>query len=137
MSARLGLGNVALASGDLAQAHAASLQFAASADTRADPNLRALARELAVRVALGEDDSPAAEEHARSALAIVDERGVPTVAWRVHATACDVYRRKEERLAPRPIAPRPKATFGPWPAPSGPTSRFVDPSWTLRPCAGS
>jgi DNA-binding winged helix-turn-helix (wHTH) protein/tetratricopeptide (TPR) repeat protein len=97
MSARLGLGNVALASGDLAQARAASLRFAASADTTADPNLRALARELAARVALAEDDTPAAEEHARSALAIVDERAVPTVAWRVHATAYDVYRRKEER----------------------------------------
>src|SRR5262249_57228596 len=93
MGARLGLGSVALASGDLAEARAASLRSAASADTTADPNLRALARELAVRVALAEDDIRAAEEGLEAALAIVDAHAIPTVAWRVHATAHDVYRR--------------------------------------------
>src|SRR5262245_49955900 len=77
--AQLGIGSVALA-------------LAASADATANPNLRALVRELAVRVALADNDPDAAEDQVEAALAIVDEHAVPTVAWRLHASAHDVFR---------------------------------------------
>ena len=58
----------------------------------ADPELHALAWEMKARVAMDEKDWDSARQSIESALAVLERFEVPLVAWRVHATAWDLYR---------------------------------------------
>jgi len=92
MQAQLGLGSAWLASGHLLNARAEANRFLESALSTADPNLQALAWDLAARVAMAERDWAAGERDIEQALAILDRFQIPTVAWRIHATAREMYR---------------------------------------------
>src|SRR5262249_46245814 len=70
----------------------------------ADPELRALAWEMKARVAMEEKDRESAGQSIEGALAVLERFEVPLVAWRMHATAWDLYRaddqsRSEQHLA--------------------------------------
>jgi tetratricopeptide (TPR) repeat protein len=91
MTARLGLSNVWLASGDLAKARIEADAFLESALSTADPHVQALAWEMKTRIAIAEQAWDAAAEHLRAALSIVESFEVPVAAWQVHATAWDLY----------------------------------------------
>jgi DNA-binding winged helix-turn-helix (wHTH) protein/tetratricopeptide (TPR) repeat protein len=93
MNARLGLCEVWLASRKRKQARAEAdglLEAAASTD---DPNLQALARDARARVAIAGNDWESAEVDVQAALALPQRFEIPTTAWRVHATAAELYRR--------------------------------------------
>jgi tetratricopeptide (TPR) repeat protein len=92
MQAQLGLGSVWLASGHLLNARTEANRFLESALSTADPNLQALAWDLEARVAIAERDWAVGERDIEKALAILDRFQIPTVAWRIHATAREMYR---------------------------------------------
>jgi DNA-binding winged helix-turn-helix (wHTH) protein/tetratricopeptide (TPR) repeat protein len=92
MQAQLGLCNVWLASGNLGNARGEADRFLESALSTADPNLQALAWEVNARVAIVEKDWTSAEEYVQKGLAILAKFEIPMAAWRVHATAWDLYR---------------------------------------------
>jgi len=58
--------------------------------------LHALAWEMKTRVAIAEKDWDAAEQYIQRALAILEKFEAPLAAWRVHATAWDLYGSKSE-----------------------------------------
>jgi DNA-binding winged helix-turn-helix (wHTH) protein len=89
--AQLGLGSAWLASGHLLNARAEADRSLESALSTADPNLQALAWDLNARVAIAEMDWAAGERNIKEALAILDRFQIPTVAWRIHATARELY----------------------------------------------
>jgi tetratricopeptide (TPR) repeat protein len=93
MSARLGLTNVWLASGRRGDARRDADGFLEAALSTDDPNLHALAWEVQARVATAEEDGKSAEDAIQKALDVLRTFEIPTVAWRVHATCSDVYRR--------------------------------------------
>jgi tetratricopeptide (TPR) repeat protein len=92
MQAQLGLGNAWLGSGHLLNARGEANRFLESALSTADPNLQALAWNLVARVAMAEKDWAGGERNIEKALAISEKFQIPTVAWRLHGTARDVYR---------------------------------------------
>jgi len=87
----LGLSNVWLESGDLIKARTEAEVFLKSALSTANPYLRALAWEMKSRIAMAEQDLRRAQEYVEQALAVLGGFEIPLAAWRVHATACDVY----------------------------------------------
>jgi len=91
MMAQLGLSNVWLESGDLIKARTEAEVFLKSALSTANPYLRALAWEVKSRIAMAEQDLRRAQEYVEQALAVLGGFEIPLAAWRVHATACDVY----------------------------------------------
>jgi DNA-binding winged helix-turn-helix (wHTH) protein/tetratricopeptide (TPR) repeat protein len=100
MTARLGLSQVWLAAGDLAKALSDAEAFLESALSTADPHLQALAWETKSRVASAEGDWSAAREHIERALAVLEHVQLPVTAWRVRATAWDVYSHtKHDKIA--------------------------------------
>jgi DNA-binding winged helix-turn-helix (wHTH) protein/tetratricopeptide (TPR) repeat protein len=99
MNAQLGLSNVWLASGRLRQARLEADRFLQSALSTAEPNLQALAWEVAARVAMAEKDWKGAEENIEKGLAVLREFEIPTTAWRVHATRSDLYRQTKNASA--------------------------------------
>jgi DNA-binding winged helix-turn-helix (wHTH) protein/tetratricopeptide (TPR) repeat protein len=102
LQAQLGLGNAWLASGHLMNARAEASRFLESALSTADPNLQALAWDLAARVAMAEENWAAGEKDIEEALTILDRFQVPTVAWRIHTTAREMSRHaKKNREAER------------------------------------
>jgi tetratricopeptide (TPR) repeat protein len=92
MNAQLGLSNTWLASGNLRNARAEADRFRESALSTAEPNLQALAWEVAARVAMAEKDWSGAEANIEKGLEILKRFEIPTTAWRVHATRSDLYR---------------------------------------------
>jgi len=92
MQAQLGLANSWLGSGNLSKARVEANRFLENALSTADPNLQALAWDLAARVAMAENDWPMGVGNIEKALAILDKFQIPTVAWRIHATAGEMYR---------------------------------------------
>ena len=90
MTARHGLADAWLIRGSPAEArrHAGVLLEAALAS--ADPHSHAFAWELQARVAAAGQDRQAAEGAIRQALDVLEAHDVPTMAWRVHATAWEV-----------------------------------------------
>jgi hypothetical protein len=96
MSARLGLANVWLASRRLRDARTEADDFLDAASSTDDPNLQALAWEVQARVAMAEEDGKSAEDDLRNALDVLARFDIPTVAWRVHATCADLYRRAQD-----------------------------------------
>jgi tetratricopeptide (TPR) repeat protein len=99
MNAQLGLCNVCLTSGRHSEARREADAFLEAALATDDPNLQALAWEAQARVAVAEEDWRSAHADIRKALAVVEGFEIPTVAWRIHATGSELYRRAKERKA--------------------------------------
>jgi DNA-binding winged helix-turn-helix (wHTH) protein/tetratricopeptide (TPR) repeat protein len=99
MHAELGLSNVWLASGNLRKARVAAGRFLQSALSTAEPNLHALAWDLDARVSMAERDWMGAEEKVEKGLAVLQKFGIPTTAWRVHATRSDLFRQAKNAAA--------------------------------------
>jgi tetratricopeptide (TPR) repeat protein len=91
MHAWLGSSDAHLQAGDVANARLQVDDFLQSALSTAEPNLQALGWETKARVALAEQDSASARACIENALTIVDKFEIPVSAWRVHATAWDLY----------------------------------------------
>ncbi len=99
MNAQLGLSNTWLASGNLRNARAEADRFRESALSTAEPNLQALAWEVAARVAMAEKDWNGAENSIAKGMEILERFEIPTTAWRVHATRSDLYRHAKNDTA--------------------------------------
>ena len=100
MMAQLGLSEVWLESGDLAKARAEAEVFLESALSTAHPYLQALGWQMKSRIAIVEEEWNHAQQYIEQALAIVNEFEIPVAAWRVHATAWDLYlHAKDDSLA--------------------------------------
>jgi len=94
-----------LAKGDLAQARPQAERSLAIALASAEHMWQALAWELNVRVAMAGLDVPRARDCIAKALSAMEGFEVPLAAWRVHATASDLYRNAGDRdLAERHLA---------------------------------
>jgi DNA-binding winged helix-turn-helix (wHTH) protein/tetratricopeptide (TPR) repeat protein len=92
MQAQLGLANVWLASGNLNNARAQAGRVLESALLTADPNLQTLAWEVNARVTIALKNWKDAEECVQKGLSILARFEIPTAAWRIHGTACDLCR---------------------------------------------
>ena len=86
-----------LAKGDLAQARAQAERFLAITLATAEHTWQALAWEVKARVAMAELDLTRAQDCIVSGLSSMEGFEVPLAAWRVHATAAELYRRTESR----------------------------------------
>jgi tetratricopeptide (TPR) repeat protein len=87
MIAEFGLVGAYLDLDDLEQASAASEQFLEDALTTEDPALRAPAWDAMARVAMRKDDLPRASECIEQAFASIQNHDLPSVSWRLHASA--------------------------------------------------
>jgi len=96
MAAQLGSSRVWLKAGNVTNARREAEGLLASALSTADPELHALAWEMKSRVAMAEKDGDGAEQYLQRALAILENSEAPLAAWRVHATAWDLYGSKSE-----------------------------------------
>jgi DNA-binding winged helix-turn-helix (wHTH) protein/tetratricopeptide (TPR) repeat protein len=92
MRAELGATEVRLSAGHLVDARREADVFQKSAQSTAEPNLRALAWEVNARVAIAEKDFKSARQFVDHALTIVNGFDIPATAWRVHATAWELCR---------------------------------------------
>jgi len=81
-----------LAKGDLAQARVQAERSLAIALASAEHMWQALAWEANARVAVAELDVPRARDCIAKALSAMKGFEVPLAAWRVHATASELYR---------------------------------------------
>jgi hypothetical protein len=72
---------------------------AQSALSTAEPNLQALAWDIAARVAMAEEDWKAAEEHSGKGLAVLQKFAIPATAWMLHATRSSLYRHVKNHTA--------------------------------------
>ena len=86
-----------LAKGDLAQGRPQAESFLATALATAERTWQALAWEVNARVALAELDAPRAQECIAKGLSTMEGFEVPLAAWRVHATAFELFRRAGDR----------------------------------------
>jgi tetratricopeptide (TPR) repeat protein len=94
-----------LAKGDLAQARTHAESFLKTALATAEHTWQALAWEVNARVALAELDLTRAQDCIAKGLSAMEGFEVPLAAWRVHATAAELYRRMKSReLAERQLA---------------------------------
>lgn len=98
MTAQMEIANAWLLSGNPSKANAAANVFFESALSTGDPLLHALAWEVKARVAMAENDLPAAREHIHRALAIVHDFEV-IVAWQIYATAWQISLRTDNHDA--------------------------------------
>jgi tetratricopeptide (TPR) repeat protein len=92
MHAQLGVANVWLASGNLRNARAEAGCLLESVLLTADPNLQTLAWDVNARVAIAERDWQGAEQCVQKGLSTLARFEIPSAAWRLHATAWDLYR---------------------------------------------
>jgi DNA-binding winged helix-turn-helix (wHTH) protein/tetratricopeptide (TPR) repeat protein len=92
MRAQLGAVDAFLEGGEIENARREADSFMDAALSTGEPNLHAFAWEARARVAIAEDDRERALQCMESALEVLDRYDIPVVAWRVHATAWDVYR---------------------------------------------
>jgi hypothetical protein len=99
MQAQLGIANAWLAAANLTRARHEVDRFLESALSTADPNLQALAWDLDTRMAMAEKGRKRAEDSLEKGLAILEEFEIPVTAWRVHATAYDLYRQTKKHSA--------------------------------------
>ena len=95
---QLGMIEVRLHAGDIANARLEADSVLASALRAADSNIRALAWEIKSRVARAERDLVSAHACLDSALAMVDKVDIPVAAWQVHRTAWDLYTDEGNRV---------------------------------------
>ncbi len=87
MISEFGLVGAYIRRNDLKTARAAADRFLADALTTADPALQAPAWDAVARVAALEGDRARASEALEKALACIENLDLPSVTWRVHATA--------------------------------------------------
>lgn len=99
LQAQLEIANAWLTARGLAKARNEADRFLESALSTADPNLKTFAWDLDTRVAISEKDWKRAEDSLEKGLAIVEEFEIPVAAWRVHATAYDLYRQTRKHSA--------------------------------------
>ena len=91
MNAQLGAANAWLARGDTATAHhEIDLSLAAVLST-ADPVMQTMAWESKARVAIAEEDLASAADCVNNAQTILEKFDIPNPAWRLHATAHDLF----------------------------------------------
>jgi tetratricopeptide (TPR) repeat protein len=86
-----------LAKGDLAQARTQAESFLKTALATAEHTWQALAWEVNARVAMAELDLTRAQDCIAKGLSAMEGFEVPLAAWRVHATAAEIYRRMKSR----------------------------------------
>ena len=91
MAAQLGSSRAWLKAGNVTNARREADGLLESALSTADPELHALAWEMKSRVAMAETDGDGAEQYLQRALEILENSEAPLAAWRVHATAWDLY----------------------------------------------
>jgi DNA-binding winged helix-turn-helix (wHTH) protein len=91
MISEFGLVGAYLELGKLDQASVAAEQFLEDALTTADPALRAPAWDAMARVAAQKGDSTRALEFMVQAFASIENHDLPSVAWRLHATAAQLH----------------------------------------------
>ncbi len=96
LQAQLGMSRARLETGDLANARREADSFLESALSTDDPNLQSLAWEMKARIAIAREEWSEAESFVAQAIAILQRFEVPIAAWRVHATAWDVYRQLKQ-----------------------------------------
>jgi len=82
-----------LAAGRVSRARSDADRFLASALSTAEPNLHVLGWDVQARVSMAEKDWKAAEACIEHGLVVLERFDVPTVAWRLHATRSELYRR--------------------------------------------
>jgi DNA-binding winged helix-turn-helix (wHTH) protein/tetratricopeptide (TPR) repeat protein len=104
IQARLGLTAALARSGEIAQARLQAARCLESAQSTADPNLKALAFEINARVAFADQDAVGSRQHIQNALTIVKEFDVPVAAWRIHAAAWELCPDQEKAERHRDIA---------------------------------
>jgi DNA-binding winged helix-turn-helix (wHTH) protein/tetratricopeptide (TPR) repeat protein len=92
MQAQLGMSSAWLESGNLVNARHEAARFLESALSTDDPNLQALAWEMKARITIAAGEWIEAEPFVLQSLAILQSFDVPIAAWRVHATAWEIYR---------------------------------------------
>jgi len=90
MISEFGLVGAYLELGHLEQASVAAEQFLEDALTTADPALRAPAWDAMARVAAQKGEVTRALEFMQQAFASIEEHDLPSVAWRLHATAAQL-----------------------------------------------
>ncbi len=94
-----------LAKGELAQARTQAESFLKTALATAEHTWQALAWEVNARVAMAELDLTKAQDCIANGLSAMEGFEVPLAAWRVHATAAELYRRmKSRKLADSQLA---------------------------------
>jgi tetratricopeptide (TPR) repeat protein len=94
-----------LAKGDLAQARQRAERFLEIALATAEHTWQALAWEVNARVAMAELDLTRAHDCIANGFTAMEGFEVPLAAWRVHATAFELYRNSGDRdLAKRQLA---------------------------------
>jgi tetratricopeptide (TPR) repeat protein len=96
MHAHVGLTHAWLQSGDVKHARREASRLTDAALSTADPNLHALAWDVAAQVAMAEADWEDARQCVDHALAALARFDVPACAWRVHGTASRLYRKTGE-----------------------------------------
>jgi tetratricopeptide (TPR) repeat protein len=82
-----------LEKGDLAQARPRAERFLSLTMATAERTYQGLAWEANARVAMAAQDWERAEECVANALSTIEGYEIPLAAWRVHATAADLYAR--------------------------------------------
>jgi hypothetical protein len=97
---------------DLAQARPQAERFLKIALATAEHTWQALAWELNARVAAAELDLTKAQDCVAKGLSVMEGFVVPLAAWRVHATAFELYQKSGDRdLADRQLALRRKTVM--------------------------
>jgi tetratricopeptide (TPR) repeat protein len=91
MISEFGLVGTYLELGNLDQASAAVVQFLEDALTTADPALRAPAWDAMARVVARKGDFTGALTFMEQAFASIENHDLPSVAWRLHATAAQLH----------------------------------------------
>ena len=91
MISEFGMVGAYLELGKLDQASVAAEQFLEDALTTADPALRAPAWDAMARVAARKGDVTRALEFMEQAFASIENHDLPSVAWRLHATAAQLH----------------------------------------------
>jgi DNA-binding winged helix-turn-helix (wHTH) protein/tetratricopeptide (TPR) repeat protein len=86
-----------LAKGDLAQARTQAETFLAITLATAEHTWQALAWEVNARVAIAEFDLTKAQDCIAKGLSAMEDFEVPLAAWRVHATAVELYQNSGDR----------------------------------------
>ena len=104
IQAHIGLTAALLRSGDMPRARLEAARCLESAQSTADPSLRALALEINARVAFADHNLLGSWQHIQRALTILEEFDVPVALWRVHAAAWELCPNKEEAERHRVIA---------------------------------
>ncbi|HEY8714652.1 MAG TPA: AAA family ATPase [Candidatus Acidoferrum sp.] len=99
MHAQLGLANVWLAAGNLANARTESGRLFESALSTDDPSLQTLAWDLEARLAIAAKNWRKAEASVQNGLAILEKFEIPVTAWRLQSTAWDLYQHMKNEQA--------------------------------------